>query len=59
MRIKRLAIVCFLLCLGGAASAQQKENKLFSYPYTVDDLPNGLRLITVPTDYPNMVALHI
>jgi zinc protease len=41
------------------ALAQQKSRKLFPYNYTIDDLPNGLRLITVPTDYPNLVALYI
>jgi zinc protease len=41
------------------ALAQQKSRKLFPYNYTIDDLPNGLRLVTVPTDYPNLVALYI
>ena len=39
--------------------AQQKETKLFPYNYAVDDLENGLRLVTIPTDFPNMVALYI
>ncbi len=39
--------------------AQEKSRKLFPYNYTIDDLPNGLRLITVPTDYPNLIALYI
>jgi len=39
--------------------AQQKSRKLFPYNYSIDDLPNGLRVITVPTDYPNLVALYI
>src|ERR1051325_7382073 len=34
-------------------------SKLFTYPYTIDYLPNGLRLVTVPTDYPNLVALYV
>jgi zinc protease len=37
----------------------QGGNKIFPYKYSVDDLPNGLRLITVPTDYPNLVSLYI
>jgi zinc protease len=32
---------------------------IFPYNYDIDDLRNGLRLITVPTDYPNLVALYI
>lgn len=35
------------------------QNKVFPYKYFSDDLPNGLRVITVPTDYPNIVALYI
>jgi zinc protease len=54
-----------LLCLPCAAIAQRKqpaqprEQKLFPYQYTIDELPNGLHLITVPTDFPNLVALYI
>lgn len=57
--MKRLLNVVALLCVAIATQAQQKDAKLFPYPYTIDDLPNGLRLITVPTDYPNMAALQI
>ncbi|HXU39471.1 MAG TPA: pitrilysin family protein [Blastocatellia bacterium] len=35
------------------------QNKIFPYKYFTDDLPNGLRVITIPTDYPNIVALYI
>jgi zinc protease len=35
------------------------SKKVFPYHYSIDDFPNGLRLITVPTDYPNLVALYI
>ncbi|MDQ2747695.1 MAG: insulinase family protein [Acidobacteriota bacterium] len=35
-----------------------QTRKVFPYPYQVDDLPNGLRVVTVPTDYPNLVALY-
>jgi zinc protease len=33
--------------------------KIFPYPYVQEDLPNGLRLITIPTDYPNIVSIFI
>lgn len=36
-----------------------EPGKIFDYPYQQHDFPNGLRLITVPTDYPNIVALYI
>jgi zinc protease len=64
--MRLLIIALLLLCLPCAViaqrkrpAAQPKEQKLFPYQYTIDDLPNGLRLITVPTDYPNLVALYI
>jgi len=33
--------------------------KIFPYQHDIDDLQNGLRLITVPTEYPGLVALYI
>ena len=57
--MKTLILISFLLSLPGIGFAQQKQRKIFPYNYTIDDLPNGLRLITVPTDYPNLVALYI
>jgi zinc protease len=46
------ALPCWLV-------AGASERTFFSYPYSQDDLPNGLRLITVPTENPNLVALYI
>ena len=58
--MKLLILVSLLLCLPASALAQQpKERKLFPYEYFIDDLPNGLRLITVPTEQKNLVALYI
>lgn len=57
--MKLLILVSLMLCIAGMALAQQKPRKLFPYDYAIDDLPNGLRLITVPTDYPNLIALYI
>src|SRR5580658_1820221 len=33
--------------------------KTFPFPYTQEDLPNGLRLVTIPTDSPNIVSVYI
>jgi zinc protease len=58
--MRLLIILSLLLCLPCALLAQPKEQKkLFPYQYTIDELPNGLHLITVPTDFPNLVALYI
>ena len=61
--MKLLVVLSLSICLPMLAAAQnnqqQKSRKLFPYNYSIDDLANGLRLITVPTDYPNLVALYI
>jgi zinc protease len=63
MRFLILAAAVLALPLLGMAQQARTSNsggsKLFTYPYTIDDLPNGLRLVTVPTDYPNLVSLYI
>lgn len=33
--------------------------EIFSHPYTVDTFDNGLKLVTVETGYPNIVALYV
>ena len=64
--MRLIIIVSLLLCLPSSVAvaqrrqpAQPKEQKLFPYQYTIDELPNGLHLVTVPTDFPNLVALYI
>ena len=53
-------LVATLLIIGLAMPLiASQSNKIFPYKYFTDDLPNGLRVITVPTDYPNIVALYI
>jgi zinc protease len=58
--MKTMILAALMLALPIAGFAQQQgKRKIFPYNYTVDDLPNGLRLVTVPTDYPNLVSLYI
>ena len=65
MTFRRLLILAGILVLAHAAwnwsqaAEEASGGKLFPYAYAVDDLPNGLRLVTVPTDFPNMVALYV
>jgi len=40
-------------------TAANQPQKVFPLPYDQSDLPNGLRVITIPTGYPNVVSLHI
>jgi zinc protease len=56
MRLSRfLPAFCLLACANYLFAA----GKIFPYAYVQEDLPNGLRLITIPTDYPNIVSLYI
>jgi zinc protease len=41
------------------AAAGPGKPKAFPYAYDQYDLDNGLRVVTVPTSYPNVVALYI
>ncbi len=48
-----------MLLLGASvviSSAQTR--KVFPYAYKITDLPNGLRIVTVPTDYKNLVSYY-
>jgi zinc protease len=49
---------CVLL-LAAALFAADPPKKTFPFPYTQEDLPNGLRLVTIPTDSPNLVSIYI
>ena len=53
----RCPLFAFLLASTVLTAAEPR--KIFDYPYQQHDFPNGLRLFTVPTDYPNIVALYI
>jgi zinc protease len=58
--MKILAIFCALIVLATSVlNVPAQARKVFPYQYKTDDLPNGLRVVTVPTDYPNLVALYI
>lgn len=50
-------LILTIMAMGVLAKAEPA--RFFPYPYTIDDLPNGLRLVTVPTENPNLVALYI
>lgn len=66
MKMTILIVLALCLCVVGitvSADAQTTENantrRVFPYDYKIDDLPNGLRVVTVPTDYPNLVAFYM
>jgi zinc protease len=42
-----------------ATETAAASNKIFDMPYLMRDLDNGLRVIIVPTDYPDIVSIQI
>jgi len=48
-----------LLLTALAPDASGQDRRVFTYDYEVRDLPNGLRVVVVPTDFPNIVSLYI
>src|SRR4051812_20231463 len=56
MKVFTIPLLIGALGLGLTAYAQPKT---FPFKYTQEDLPNGLRLVTIPTDAPNLVTVYI
>jgi zinc protease len=59
IRINEWLFFIFLLCCAPGVFGGSPSEKAFPFPYTEEDLPNGLRLVTVPTGFPNIVSLFI
>ncbi|MEO8129746.1 MAG: pitrilysin family protein [Bryobacteraceae bacterium] len=55
----RLSAVALPLLAAMTLNAATQPQKVFPLSYDQSDLPNGLRVITIPTGYPNVVSLHI
>ncbi len=53
------AFLFTLILIGSVLIATAQTRKVFPYKYNVEDLSNGLRVVTVPTDYPNLVSFYI
>ncbi len=53
------ATIVTLFAGGLMANDSGDASKIFPYKYEMRDLKNGLRVIVIPTDYPNIVALKI
>jgi len=48
-----------LILATGVFGVINAQVKTFPFAYTQQDLPNGLRLVTIPTDSPNLVTIYI
>lgn len=51
-----LLLACALMANGAPPPPAAKA---FPFAYDQHDYPNGLRLVTIPTDYPHVVSLYI
>jgi len=62
--IATLSVATLLVACGQSADTPTAEstaetNKIFDMPYLQRDLDNGLRVVIVPTDYPDIVTIQI
>jgi zinc protease len=54
-----LRLLCLAFAIAAIGFSADSSKKVFPLAYDQHDFPNGLRLITIPTDYPNVVSLYI
>ncbi len=54
-----LAVACSKTAESPVAEVDGASAKIFDMPYLMRDLDNGLRVIVVPTDYPDIVTIQI
>lgn len=57
--MKLFSFLFILLLTFASMPVFGQTQKIFPYEYKTTDLPNGLRVVTVPTDYKNLVSLYI
>ncbi|MFQ6112680.1 MAG: M16 family metallopeptidase [bacterium] len=57
--LKWSTLAMIFLAAGALANDDIPQSKIFPYKYHLKDLKNGLRVIVIPTDYPNIVSLQI
>jgi zinc protease len=57
MSVALLAVACSKTAESPVVDAGGASAKIFDMPYLMRDLDNGLRVIVVPTDYPDIVTI--
>ncbi|HXA56758.1 MAG TPA: pitrilysin family protein [Candidatus Acidoferrum sp.] len=55
----RLIAAAMLLALSPISRLRAADDRAFPFPYVQEDLPNGLRLVTIPTDSQNLVSIYV
>ena len=58
-RMKFFLPIIVLLAMHSVFAQTNSVSKFFPYPWTMDTLSNGLRVVTVPTEHKNLVALYL
>ncbi len=53
------AVCAALILTAQLSSAPERPARVFPYSYHLEELPDGLHLVTVPTDFPHVVAVYI
>src|SRR6185503_19651694 len=51
--------IIVLIAIQTVFAQTNNVSKFFPYPWTLDTLTNGLRLVTVPTEHKNLVGLYL
>lgn len=67
LKVGKAALLTLLLAscvnqptkIDNATTQNSDSDKIFNLPYHMETLDNGLRVIIVKTDYPDLVSLHI
>ncbi len=59
MRLLAIMAVFGLIAIPAVAQMDDSATSIFPYEYEVRDLDNGLRVIVIPTEFPNIVSLQI
>jgi zinc protease len=54
-----LSVAVAAMAIHSVVGQTNGVSKFFPYPWTMDTLTNGLRLVTVPTEHKNLVSLYI
>lgn len=56
--MKILLLFTMLILTASVVVTNAQTRKVFPYDYKITDLENGLRIVTVPTDYKNLVSYY-
>ena len=56
--MKFFFLFMMLIFAASTISVSAQAKKVFPYEYTTTDLPNGLRVVLIPTDFKNLVSYY-